>query len=239
MLKPIRDSGFVRLRLFWACFFVMAPICAPSASAQSRIQQNSFTEIFRSAVPHSGGSAIGIVADGPASDKFGSLYVVLPAHFGGPICVSVTSIDGRYTAQSSYNLGASSGMIVLNFPTQRLDRDVRYQAADLAVSARAGTNCKDQAGKLLVATWSRPGAQGRLGLAVNAGAGTSAFFIEHGVGRHDCDELSVTRSTIDSASISHICWIGAKRLAEGGDIRIFRESPAGRESEIVFPVVAP
>lgn len=213
---------------------LVAAALAVPASAQTRPRLVSFEENLRTSVPHAGSRALGVIADGSAATSFGAVHIRVRAALRGNVCVSVNSIDGRYIASATYAVDSKPGVVQLPFPTQKLGSAARYRDTDLVIGARVGA-CGDASQPFLVGTWQSPEQVSRIGFAVNAGAGAKVFVIEPGVGRVDCDPASRLRPTGDSATVTHVCWVGAAKLTSGAAVKVYRETTAGR-SEILFPL---
>jgi len=205
-----------------------------TAWAQTRIAPRSFSEDLRTSVPHAGSRALGIIADGKSVTSFGSVFVRVRGPLRGNICVSVNSIDGLYVASATYAVDSKPGLVTMAFPTQKLGSSAKYRDTDLVIGVRVGA-CGDARQPFMIGTWQPPAQVSRIGFAVNAGAGAKAFTIEPGIGRVDCDPASRLRSSSDNATMTHVCWVSAEKLASSALLKVFRETPAGR-SEIVFPL---
>jgi len=219
-----------------ACVGGVLALAAPSVGwAQARIPSRGFQEVLRPAVPHAGQRDLGVVSASTGAGDYSTIYIRLPKALDSDICVHVISIDGRYTASAQYRVTASPGDLPLSFPTQRLGRGANYDGSELAVDARVGPTCTGMGQPALIATWAPAPEAGRIGFAVNAGAGASAFTVDRGT-RVDCEVLAETRPTRDSAAMTHLCWVSPQRLASGQNIRVFRETSAGRDGEIIFPL---
>ncbi|MGA0543964.1 hypothetical protein ACO2Q1_01680 [Brevundimonas sp. VNH65] len=214
----------------------LAATWAGQASAQARVRpiNDRIVEVFRPTVDHSGNRALGVVVRQETIPNFAAVTIRLPRPIDAQVCMTVTSVDGRYTANATYRVKTSDRTAILEFPTGKLGREARYDGVDLAVSARVGS-CQTTA-PVLVATWTSASPTADVGFAVNAGNGASAFMIEPGRGRVACDSLLRSRPGRASAAMTHICWVSSARLGDNRDIRVFRETPAGRDTEIVFPL---
>ena len=204
------------------------------ASAQTRVAPRSFTEELRTSVPHAGSRALGVIADGTAATSFGSVYVRVRTAMRGNVCVSVNSIDGLYVASATYAVDSKPGLVAMTFPTQKLGSGARYRDTDLVIGVRVGA-CGDARQPFMIGTWQPPEQIARIGFAVNAGAGATAFTIEPQRGRVDCDPISRLRLSSDNATVTHVCWVSGSKLAQSASLKVFRETPAGR-SEILFPL---
>ena len=205
------------------------------ASAQTPISPRSFTESLRASVPHGGTRALGVLAESQSETSYRSIYVATRAAFRGNVCVSVNSIDGLYLASANYTIDSQPGLIIMSFPSQKLGSNVGYRITELVIGTRVGA-CGAAQQSFMIGTWQPPERITRIGFAVNAGAGATAFTSEPRRGRVDCDQASRLYPSSDIATITHVCWVSAAKLATSPSLTVFRETPAGR-NEIIFPLL--
>lgn len=131
-----------------------------AAQAMAPLEPRSKWERWVDEVPVSGGVIVGVMASAARSPvDLNALTVELPRSAAGPLCVEVSSHDGRYSARLEYDLGPSRARtaIALRLPTQYGSRLRSYTASELVVLARLTRKCGDPQGAIVPAAWSQTG----------------------------------------------------------------------------------
>jgi hypothetical protein len=137
--------------IFAVCAF---PYCIRAQSI--RLQHPPYVESFVGKPKVSGNLLVGLLfGEAVGSFKPSAIGLLIAPQFAGrPVCVDISSRDGRYFAQNMYNLPAASGSImpfeVVSAYSEQLSR---YDIRDIAVTVRLVSDCNSpDEGEIIPAT---------------------------------------------------------------------------------------
>lgn len=198
----------------------LALLLLPSALAQQAGPEakpiGSFVEKVRDEAPVGGGDILGATLRSSASDAR-SIYVRKPVQQAVMVCLTVTTIDGRYIASNSFELpdapAGTSVRIAVN--TRFPEYFANPYIEKLATAARMGA-CPSNRGDLLMVSWGAPAAGGAVKVGVPVQSGGQQAFLIVGEGanakRIPCPWLKQGKMT----SFDSVCEVDLALLSPGG-----------------------
>jgi hypothetical protein len=84
------------------------------------------------------------------------LFVTLPKNHGPILCVSISSIDGKYKAKLEYDIkNTGSGEFEFEIPTEHKDKLSKYKTQNVAIISKSGQSCTSTNGIYHVASWNK------------------------------------------------------------------------------------
>lgn len=84
-------------------------------------------------------------------------HLYLPSAYQGPVCIYVSSADGRYKSQYQYTFTEpTEGLVSIEFPTQYIDELEEFSPGELGLLATAQQDCSSLNGNYLVGSWGVP-----------------------------------------------------------------------------------
>lgn len=137
------------------------------AQATIHVPADAVRETYDRRVPVSGAVVVGVVSgDGAGKATPGALMVRIPAGIGGTLCVSLTSVDGRYLASftAPFSAPRTTEWVSVRFPSSHGDAVSRFAERDVAIEARLGCD-----GAAVPAAWSRESEPAGAWVLVNSG----------------------------------------------------------------------
>jgi hypothetical protein len=164
-----------------AWFLVLTVIVAPfplqevrTPAPPFRVAASSFEEHYLEKVPVSGGGLVGIQYLGKQELTQKSLWARVPPEHTSSLCVSVVTDDGRYSAVMTSKLDRrASGLVTLDFPTNRLSDLATYGSERIALLGVLRDSCADRVTEAnpwyVPLSWSASVDLSKLTLIVNSG----------------------------------------------------------------------
>jgi hypothetical protein len=127
-------------------------------------------EVWYDKVPVSGGFRVGLIddyMDTPLDKPF--FHVQIPEHEEKLLCVLVSSRDGRYKAELTYDIsGLSEGRYAFEWPTLYFNKLKQFTAQDLTILCSVGNSCDQDAAYYAYASWNDSTQSDTLFLLVNS-----------------------------------------------------------------------
>ena len=171
---------------------------------------------------------------GEATADITGLRVALPPSSAERLCLDLTTVDNRYTAESALPINGAKGTPSLGLTSSYADALATYGARDLLVRARAADAC--DAGAQSVLTPAVVGG-GALVAAVNVGRGRPTAQLFRG------DEAVTEKARCardEHAGKSHDCAVAIDGLDSGVyELRIVVPSLTGADIEDSYDVALP
>jgi len=131
-------------------FVVFNPIVN---SATLSISKSSVTESFSNTVKVSGRFYLGMVYD--TDEQVDKLNVLFPKETTGMLCVSISSIDGKYKANISHKIEKPvTGLVQLDFESDYKEELKTYRSNQLAVLSTISKSCDDVKQRNMISSWS-------------------------------------------------------------------------------------
>ncbi len=172
--------------------------------------------------------------DSEATADIAGLRVALPPGSAERLCLDLTTIDNRYTAESAQPINGATGTPSLGLTSSYADALATYGARDLLVRARAAGSC--DAGSKSVLTPAVVGG-GALVAAINVGRGRPTAQLFQG------DEAVTEKARCardEHAGKSHDCAVAIDGLDTGVyELRIVVPSLTGADIEDSYDVALP
>jgi hypothetical protein len=179
------------------------------------------------------GLRIGEPDAGLAAD-IAALRVALPPSDAARLCLDLTTIDNRYTAESAQPINGARGTPALGLTSSYADALATYTARDLLVRARAADACEATAASVLTPAVLGPGA---LVAAINVGRGRPTAQLWRD-GAAVTDKARCQRD--EHAGKSHDCAVPIDGLGAGVyELRIVVPSLTGADIEDSYDVALP
>ncbi len=159
-----------RLILLAVLFLAQGVAIRPLVGQTQRPLTPRWTEQLRPRTPLSGILVPGIMSGDPeALARTDTITLRLPDGAAGPVCVSVQSQDGRYSAQTRLQIPGASRIVSLAGPSRYRGELRRYRAGQLAISATLGGDCRDDLATHVVPHWGAgPSAHDDIYLYINS-----------------------------------------------------------------------
>lgn len=253
LLRILRGAGLVR-----AAMLAAALLASATAGAQTLPEAIDFNESFVGAsisiAPSTGGALFApgpqaSPAPAPQSAVFASqlivgiaygasaapvdlaaLSILAPAGGDGEsICVSLSTVDGRYSADSAHPVGADlAGPAALGLTTRYATELAGYRAADLLVRAVRAPDCLGEPSGAIAPALLQDAAEALL-VSISLGRGRPRAWIEQAGDRLGsaarCEPAS-------SAARTHICEVDVAGLAPGDyTLVVFARRPGAEPIE--------
>ena len=138
---------------------LLNPVLAQAVgSPLSPQNQGSEWEEWHDPIPVSGEIRVGVMAgsDQTISGEQKSFYIKVPQDFSNNVlCVSISSIDGRYTASMQYNAThlIPGAINELKWASRYVTDLAEIKDERIAILVGTGEECKDRPKEFLVAAW--------------------------------------------------------------------------------------
>jgi len=90
-----------------------------------------------------------------ARDDTKNLHVFLPNNTKGNLCITLSSIDGKYKARLEHLIETPiSGLAKVNFTSDYKEKFNEYSNQEIAISAKLMSSCDEfNSGKMLISSW--------------------------------------------------------------------------------------
>jgi hypothetical protein len=144
----------------------------PAMAEQFALAPATFRESYSRSVDVAGevfvGASLGAAATSASINEL-TVFGVRPED--SKLCVTVTSVDGRYRSSMSVPLAQRSGTVLVQFPTRYRTELAALGAQSVAPLARvvqANSTCEQARGELLLASWARAPSGAALTLYANS-----------------------------------------------------------------------
>ena len=134
--------------------FAVALLGAYAGLTQAN-QVSEFTESYSETVKVSGQFLKGLQFTDV--DYAVAPHLYFPSAYQGPVCIYVSSADGRYKSQYQYTFTElTEGLVSIEFPTQYIDELEEFSPGELGLLATAQQDCSSLNGNYLVGSWGVP-----------------------------------------------------------------------------------
>lgn len=148
--------------------FALAALASTLELAQAN-QVSEFTESYSETVKVSGQFLKGLQFTDVNYAVAPHLY--FPSAYQGPVCIYVSSADGRYKSQYQYTLTEpTEGLVSIDFPTQYIDELEEFSPGELGLLATAQQDCSTANGNYLVGAWGTPNSMTNIAVFLRSNA---------------------------------------------------------------------
>ncbi|MEP1385642.1 MAG: hypothetical protein ABJK64_17820 [Paraglaciecola sp.] len=179
-------------KLLSLLFFCFMPIAKADTLS---ISKPNVTESFSTTVKVSGNFYLGMVYN--TNEKVEQLSVLLPDDSTGMLCISISSIDGKYKANLSHQLVKPvSGLTQLSFKSEYEDELKTYRSNQLAVLSTISKSCDDTNRRNIISSWNPDIANKNVLLLIRSDARMDVVHFPNSETKIKCkkfrDEIKVT-----------------------------------------------
>ncbi|MEO5358324.1 MAG: hypothetical protein H7844_13655 [Nitrospirae bacterium YQR-1] len=143
---------------------LVAILCFVPAIAFSEVTMVNFSEDYTDKVPVAGSISVGAMVNVDNSTIDSQFMTLLMPETQSPkLCMSITSIDGRYKANYEYNIkNQKNELILLPTKTKHGSKLKKLRENQVAILATLNKTCKDIPDKVIFASWKRNVTAGNL-----------------------------------------------------------------------------
>ncbi|MDG5491195.1 hypothetical protein [Psychroserpens sp. SPM9] len=164
------------------------------------------------------------------------LTVLIPDSESDFLCLSIVSLDGRYSAKLNYDISKEApGLIKLHFPTKHKSKLRKYSPEEITVLASIGSNCNTSSNSFVLTTWDKDVSEDFFIVYINTRNQASIIAFENNEIEFEKDFSKIESDNYLKVAYNQSCKIPMKYI--DSKIKLFiRERKRSFKIDIELPI---
>ena len=193
---------------------LFSPLLVFTQIPPQEIKNDKDWETWYKDIPVSGEIRVGLMASLDSEEKLHpSFFVQIPKNNESILCVTISSDDGRYTGNLTYDISdLDPGMHEFSWPTKFI-KDLReFSTENISILSKLGSSCKDKEVQYVLSSWAKLDSKENVWIFLNSEQ-TAMIHIRNKISKEllkfKCNKLENQRNVAFNCSckvpISEIC----------------------------------